>query len=90
MLNQLTDNSNAAEVLDYLSNRGELLFFFIQQFPSIKEIVKKQFSAGIRPFCSECRSGNCQTASCCARVLSPTSRPCLHKNGIHNWMAWMT
>jgi len=48
MLNQLTDNSNAAEVLDYLSNRGELLFFFIQQFPSIKEIVKKQFSAGIR------------------------------------------
>jgi hypothetical protein len=48
MLNKLTDNSNAAEVLDYLSNRGELLFFFIQQFPSIQEIVKKQFSAGIR------------------------------------------
>lgn len=48
MLNKLTDASNAAEVLDYLSNTSELLFFFIQQFPSIEEIVKKQFSAGIR------------------------------------------
>jgi hypothetical protein len=48
MLNKITDASNADEVLDYLSNTGELLFFFIQQFPSIQEIVKKQFSAGIR------------------------------------------
>jgi hypothetical protein len=53
-------------------------------------LFPSNFSAGIRPFCSECRSGNYQTASCCVRVLSPTPRPCLHKNGIHNWMAWTT
>jgi hypothetical protein len=48
MLNKITDATNATEVLDYLVKNGELLFFFIQQFPSIEEIVKKQFAGGIR------------------------------------------
>jgi len=48
MLNKITDATNASEVLDYLVKNGDLLFFFIQQFPSIEEIVKKQFAGGIR------------------------------------------
>jgi hypothetical protein len=48
MLNKITDSSNTNEVLDYLVKNGELLFFFIQQFPSIEKIVKEQFSGGIR------------------------------------------
>lgn len=48
MLNKISDASNASEVLDYLVKNGELLFFFIQQFPAIEKIVKEQFSGGIR------------------------------------------
>jgi hypothetical protein len=48
MLNKITDSTNTTEVLDYLVKNGELLFFFIQQFPSIEKIVKEQFSGGIR------------------------------------------
>lgn len=48
MLNKITDATNSTEVLDYLAKNGDLLFFFIQQFSSIEEIVKKQFTGGIR------------------------------------------
>lgn len=48
MLNKISDPSNSNEVLDYLVKNGDLLFFFIQQFPSIETIVKEQFNGGIR------------------------------------------
>lgn len=48
MLNKISDATNSNEVLDYLVKNGDLLFFFIQQFPSIEKIVKEQFSGGIR------------------------------------------
>ena len=48
MLNKITDPTNSTEVLDYLVKNGDLLFFFIQQFPSIEKIVKDQYSGGIR------------------------------------------
>ena len=48
MLNKISDPTNSTEVLDYLVKNGDLLFFFIQQFPSIEKIVKEQFSGGIK------------------------------------------
>lgn len=48
MLNKISDPTNSTEVLDYLVKNGDLLFFFIQQFPSIEKIVKDQFSGGIK------------------------------------------
>jgi len=48
MLNKISDATNANEVLEYLTKNGELLFFFIQQFPYIEKQVKEQFSGGIR------------------------------------------
>jgi hypothetical protein len=48
MLNKISDATNSNEVLTYLVKNGEILFFFIQQFPSIEKQVKKQFSGGIR------------------------------------------
>ena len=48
MLSKLTDSTNTYEVLNYLAKNSELLFFFIQQFPAIEEIVKKQYTGGIR------------------------------------------
>jgi len=48
MLNKISDPTNSTEVLDYLVKNGDLLFFFIQQFPSIEKIVKEQFNGGIK------------------------------------------
>lgn len=48
MLNKITDAANATEVLDYLVKNGDLLFFFIQQFPTFEKTVKKEFVGGIR------------------------------------------
>lgn len=48
MLNKITDPANTSEVLDYLVKNGDLLFFFIQQFPTIEKIVAKEFAGGIR------------------------------------------
>ena len=48
MLNKLTDATNTNEVLNYLAKNGEILFFFIQQFPAIEKIVKEQYTGGIR------------------------------------------
>jgi len=47
-LNKISDPTNSTEVLDYLVKNGDLLFFFIQQFPSIEKIVKEQFNGGIK------------------------------------------
>ena len=48
MLNKISDPTNTNEVLDYLVKNGEMLFFFIQQFPTFEKLVKEQFSGGIR------------------------------------------
>ena len=48
MLNKISDATNTTEVLDYLTKNGELLFFFIQQFPAIEKLVKEQYVGGIR------------------------------------------
>ena len=48
MLNKITDATNTNEVLDYLAKNGELLFYFIQQFPTIEKLVKEQYTGGIR------------------------------------------
>lgn len=48
MLNKITDATNTNEVLNYLVNNGELLFFFIQQFPAIEKVVKEQYMGGVR------------------------------------------
>lgn len=48
MLNKITDATNTNEVLNYLVNNGELLFFFIQQFPAIEKVVKEQYVGGVR------------------------------------------
>jgi len=48
MLNKISDATNTNEVLDYLVKNGELLFFFIQQFPAIEKLVKEQYAGGVR------------------------------------------
>jgi hypothetical protein len=48
MLNKITDATNTNEVLDYLAKNGEILFFFIQQFPAIEKLVKQQYAGGVR------------------------------------------
>jgi hypothetical protein len=48
MLNKITDATNTNEVLDYLAKNGEILFFFIQQFPAIEKLVKEQYAGGVR------------------------------------------
>ena len=48
MLNKISDATNTNEVLDYLAKNGELLFFFIQQFPAIEKLVKEQYAGGVR------------------------------------------
>lgn len=48
MLNKITDATNTNEVLDYLVKNGEVLFFFIQQFPAIEKVVKEQYAGGVR------------------------------------------
>jgi len=48
MLNKITDATNTNEVLNYLAKNGEILFFFIQQFPAIEKVVKEQYAGGVR------------------------------------------
>lgn len=47
MLNKVTDATNTNEIMDYLLQNDKILFFFIQNFPALEEVVKRQFSGGI-------------------------------------------
>jgi hypothetical protein len=47
MLNKITDVTNTNEIMSYLIQNPKILFYFIQNFISIEEIVKRQFSMGI-------------------------------------------
>jgi hypothetical protein len=46
MLNKVTDAKNTDEVMDYLIKNPNIMFYFIQNFPIIQEIVKRQYSGG--------------------------------------------
>ena len=46
MLNKLTDSTNTDEVMNYLLKNQQIMFYFIQNFPTIQEIVKRQYSGG--------------------------------------------
>ena len=47
MLNKVTDANNTNQIMEYLLKNSNILFFFIQNFPSLEAIVKQQFSGGI-------------------------------------------
>jgi hypothetical protein len=47
MLNKVTDANNTNQIMEYLLQNNNILFFFIQNFPALEEIVKRQFSGGI-------------------------------------------
>jgi hypothetical protein len=47
MLNKVTDANNTSEIMEYLLQNDKILFFFIQNFPALEEVVKRQFSGGI-------------------------------------------
>ena len=47
MLNKVTDANNTNEIMQYLLQNDNILFFFIQNFPALEEVVKRQFSGGI-------------------------------------------
>lgn len=47
MLNKITDVTNTNEIMSYLVQNPKIMFYFIQNFTSIEEIVKRQFSMGI-------------------------------------------
>ena len=46
MLNKLTDAKNTDETMEYLIKNPKIMFYFIQNFPTIQEIVKRQYSGG--------------------------------------------
>ena len=47
MLNKVTDVTNTNEVMSYLIQNPKIMFYFIQNFTSIEDITKKQYSMGI-------------------------------------------
>ena len=47
MLNKVTDANNTNQIMEYLLQNNNILFFFIQNFPALEEVVKRQFSGGI-------------------------------------------
>lgn len=47
MLNKVTDSKNTNQVMEYLLQNEKILFYFVQNFPTFEEIVKRQYSGGI-------------------------------------------
>jgi len=47
MLNKVTDITNTNEIMNYLIQNPKIMFYFIQNFTFIEEVVKKQYSMGI-------------------------------------------